>query len=672
VIVLWITIVPLIMSLLLVGFGISTAVGTAQEWLEDLPDIDSPDAFAMAQTTKVYAADGTLMASLHIENREIIDLSRIATSLVDATIAVEDERFYEHNGIDYYSTIRAAVVDIVAGRIEEGASTLTQQYVDNTILLDERMATNDGMDRWKAKFREVYVALELERRYEKDEILNRYLNTVYFGEGAYGAEAAAKTYFGKHARDLTLGEAALLAGLPQSPNYYNPYRNPTGAMERREWVLVKMVENDYVTEDEASVAAIEPLELKKVQGVDGIYDAPYFVAHVKKILQAQYSTSQVFQGGLRVYTTLDPAMQSAAEQAVATVLDQPEDPDCALVAIDPQNGYVRAMVGGEDWSTNKFNLATQGKRQPGSSFKTFVLVTALEQGISPQSSIAATSPANIRTSSGLWRVYGGSKSEYITIHAATVSSINAAYARLIMEVGAEEVALTAKRMGIKTDIKPYPSIALGSENVSPLEMASAYSTLANQGVHNSPITIARIEDSLGNILYEAEPVGVEVLTPEVAYATTKVLRSVAQYGTGRKAYFGRPIAGKTGTSQDYRDAWFVGYTPQLACSVWMGYYDRELPMNNVHGRRVFGGTFPAMIWKEFMSAALADEPVIDFEWAPSPRYTEVWKVPEPEPEPTATPTPPASEPTTPPASESTTPQAPDPEPPSDSDTTTVP
>jgi len=606
---------------LLAGVGTAAAFGLVSQWLTDLPSIDDPSAFAVAQTTKIYSADGKLLANLFLENRQVVPLAEISPYLQHAVVSVEDERFYQHKGYDAIGIIRAAVANMAAGGVAEGASTITQQIVRNTVLSDERLEIS-----YKRKVREAYLAYELEKTMSKDEILSMYLNTVYYGEGAYGAESAALTYFSKHAKDLTIAEAALLAGLPQQPSRLSPYENLEGAVGRRQWVLQKMRENGYITTEEYDLAAAEEVTLKRASNINetGVYAAPYFVAHVKKVLQDEYGTSLVFKGGLKVYTTLDTKMQTMAEKSVRGILNQSSDPDCALVAIDPNNGHIKALVGGKDWSKKKFNFATQARRQPGSSFKMFTLVTALESGMPPKRMLDASSPAVIATGGKPWVVGNaeGSGKGYITLLQATTHSVNTAYARLAKELGAAKIVKTAKRMGIETPLEPYLSITLGAQEVTPLEMASAYGTLAAGGRHFPPIAVAKVVDAGGKTIFTAKAEAAQAISPEVAYAATKMLQTVISSGTGTNARIGRPAAGKTGTTQDYRDAWFVGYTPQLVCSVWMG-YTPERPMRNVHGRRVFGGTFSAPIWRTFMTQALKGKPVLNFKSAPSPKYT--WK-----------------------------------------------
>lgn len=610
-----------VVAVMVVFSGVATAFGYAviQQWLKDLPKMDTTK---LAQATRIYSADGTLLARLYLENREVVPLDKISPYLQKGVIAVEDERFYQHGGYDLYGIARAAVKDVTAGGAVQGASTLTQQYIRQTVLSQE--ATQVTLAR---KFREIYLAQELEKRYTKDQILAMYLNAVYFGDGAYGAEAAARHYFYKSAKDLSLAQAAMLAGLPNSPGRLDPYEkaNLPRAIGRQHWVLQKMLEQGYITKEQHDKAIAVKLAYKSApQTADGIYAAPYFASYVKKQLQVVFGKDLVFKGGLTVHTTIDLGMQAKAERAVKDALNQPGDPSAAVVSIDPGTGYIKAMVGGNDYAKNKFNLATQGKRQPGSSFKTFVLVTALEKGIPPTRAFDSDSPAIIPYKPHDWVVYNseGQGYGYMSLQDATANSVNCVYARLIEELGPPDVVSMAKRMGITSYVPNYPSIALGTMNATPLEMASAYGTLAANGVHAKAISITKVADSEGKTIYDGKPQRKQAISREIAYAATRILTHVISGGTGTAADIGRPEAGKTGTSQNYRDAWFVGYTPQLVTSVWVGYYS-EKPMSDVHGTRVFGGTFPAEIWNQYMSSVLAGQPALDFASAPDPNY--IWK-----------------------------------------------
>ncbi len=628
VIVLRVAVLVFVVLVGLVAVGAFTGYSVASSWLEDLPDYQSAEAFELAQPTKIYSADGVLLARLFLENRTVVPMSEIATDLADAIVAIEDERFYQHDGVDYLGIARAAVKDVILGELEEGASTITQQYIDNTVLRDER---TDRTFRYKA--REAYLALELEKLKPKEEILGLYLNAIYLGQGAYGAEAASHAFFGKSAIDLTLPEAATLAGLAQAPSRLDPYRNPEGAKYRRDLVLGRMLANDFITQTEYDEAIATPIVVERSDEPEGgIYQAHYFVAHVKKVLQQEYSQALVFQGGLTVRTTLDTRLQGYAEDAVFSRYYRETDPNCALVSIDHTTGHVVAMVGGDDFSENKFNLATQGRRQPGSSFKMFVLITALEDGMPPNRYVNSSSPAKIPTDP-VWIVNNsvGSGSGMMTMQSATRGSVNTVFARLIFELGAEKVAATARRMGITSEIPAYPSIALGTHNVSVIDMASAFGTLANLGTHYDPVVITEVIDRAGETVFEADPVAKDVVDPEVAYAAINIMKGVITGGTARRANIGRPAAGKTGTSQNYRDAWFCGFTPQLTTAVWTGYYEAETSMRNVNGVRGFGGTLSAPVWADYMSKALDGLPALDWprQAAPDYRWDSDWAATQP-------------------------------------------
>lgn len=606
-------IVLIVLAVLIVGAGVAGAL-TMNSWLDDLPDYKAEGAFDVSQPTTIYSADGVLLARLYLQNRESVGLDQMSPNLVKAIVAVEDERFYEHNGVDFIGLARA-VYENLRGR-PEGASTLTQQYVRNTILLDERTAMS-----LERKVREAYLAMELEKMYSKDEILEMYLNTVYFGEGAYGAEAAAKTFCAKSSAELTISEAALLAGIVQRPSALSPFDNLEAATERRNLVLRRMLANEAITQaeyDEALATVITPMSIENPD--NGIYQAHYFVAEVKRQLQQQFSSATVFSGGLTVTTTLDTRMQAAAETAVWNKIGA-EGPEGALVSIEPKTGYVRAVVGGRNYAARQFSMATQAHRQPGSSFKTFTLVAALGEGISPTTKIDSSSPANIKTASGTWSPSNseGQGRGMMTLSSATAGSVNTVFARLAEAIGADKIVSVANAMGIKTELKPYLSITLGAQNVTPLEMASAYATLANSGTYVAPAFYTEVKDRKGDVIYTHEIAGVEAISPEVAYATTQVLRSVVTGGTGTRAALGsQPVAGKTGTSQNNRDVWFAGYTPQLSTVVWVGYPEEQEIF--INGSRAYGGTVCAPIFAAFMKEALKDAPVEQFATADSPIY----------------------------------------------------
>ena len=601
-------------TLILALVGVVSAYALVRSWLKDLPDYKSKAAFEVAQSTKIYSADGKLLARLYLENREVVPISTIATPLTDGLVSIEDERFYQHGGVDPIGLVRAMVM--TASGTRQGASTITQQYVRNTLLLDERTQMTATR-----KVREAYLAMELEKRYDKTKILEMYLNTVYFGEGAYGAEAAAQTYFARSAKDLTLAQGAMLAGVVQSPSRLDPYDNPAGAVARRNEVLGRMLYNHKITPAQCQAAKAEPLALQRTkEPKDGIYAAPYFVAHVKKALQQQFTPAMVFKGGLTVYTTLDTRLQGYAEKATKETFNNSRDPEVALVSIEPKTGYVKAMVGGRDYHKRKFNLATQGYRQPGSSFKTFVLAEAIDQGMPPWFKIDSSSPAEIPAKPKPWIVDNseGSGDGDMSLESATHRSVNTVFARVAYELGIKNVASMAKKMGIETKLPNYPSIALGATNVTPMEMASAYGTLATGGVHYPTTVITRVIDRDGQTVFETKPKGTEVLSPEVSRAVTDILEGVITQGTGSRADIGRPAAGKTGTSQLNRDLWFVGYTPQLVTSVWVGYPTERTV--EIDGSRGYGGTIAAPIWASYMERALNKKPERDFPKADEPEW----------------------------------------------------
>lgn len=601
--------VSILVLVSLVVFGVGTVVLASVS--KDLSKIAKGPAVIPAQTTKIYAynpsGDHQLLTNLFVDqDRVIVPLGHIPTKFRQAVISIEDERFYAHRGVDFKAIARAVVADLKAGKAAEGASTITQQYVKNTFLTSEKSV--------KRKLKEAVLAYELEKVLSKEKILENYLNTIYFGQSSYGIETAAHTFFGKQAKDITLAEGALLAGVIRIPNTYSPYTNPKMAKMRRDLVLSKMYENKYITKKEYESTVKQPVVV--VPPRPRQIPAAYFVEYVKQQLIDKYGTNMVFKGGLRVYTTLDMRMQNAAETSINKILNRPGDPNSSIVSVDPRNGHIKALVGGGDFTNQKFNLAVQSKRQPGSAFKTFVLAAALEKGISVSKGYAS-SPTRIKMPGQDWNVRnategGGGRS--MNLREAMAKSVNAVFARLIMEVGPKNVVDVAKKMGITSPLDAFPAIALGGLRigVSPLEMASAYGTLANNGAHYKATAIIKVTDSTGKVLDEFKPAPTQAIGPTTAYLVTDILKNVIRGGTGRAASIGRPAAGKTGTTQNYGDAWFVGYTPHLSTSVWVGYMATKKPMTNVHGIRVAGGTFPAQIWRYFMNEALTVYPRSDF------------------------------------------------------------
>ncbi len=579
----------------------------------EIPALSDQHQVSLAQTSSIYDADGNLLAYLHgVENRTVISGRQIPPVLRNAVVAIEDERFYQHKGVDLESVVRALATNVSAQRTTEGFSTITMQLVGN-LYLDRTDIT------FNRKFSEMALAWQLERKYSKEEILDLYLNTVYFGSNAYGVEAAAKTYFDKEPAQLTLAEAALIAGLPQAPTGYSPRKHPDRALVRRNMVINSMLKNGFITEDEAEQALLTPIELAPYSPYTQVAE-PYVVAYVRKQLIDMFGEEKVFQGGLRVETTIDPTYQKLASDAINTTLKKDADPSAALVSIDTTTGYIRAMVGGKDYTTSMFNLASQGRRQAGSAFKTFALTAAIEMGIDPEKTQYMSIPVELKVpgSTELWKVktYSGGQGYGIsTLVQATLRSDNTVYAQLALDVGAERIVDIAHRMGVTSYINADPAIVLGglTYGVSPLEMASAYATLSNAGQHVEPTIITQIKDSTGKVIWKANPKRTQAISAGVAYAVTKILAANIPHGTGGRANIGRPAAGKTGTTQDNADAWFCGYTPHLSTTVWVGYPKSQIEMKNIEGfSSVTGGSLPAIIWQKFMSVADTDYPKVEF------------------------------------------------------------
>lgn len=591
------------------------AFNALNSFMEDLPELEDFAPSETALTSRIYAADGTLIATFHgEENRELVSYEQIPRNLINAVIAIEDERFYQHKGFDIEGIIRSFIINLASGDIEQGATTITQGYVKNVYLPEEKYEIT-----YERKIKEAALAYQLEEIYSKEEILEMYLNTVYFGEGAYGVQAAAKVYFNKDVEYLNLPECAMIAGLLQS-YLHSPYIDRKAALERRNIVLYKMFELGYIEQAEYDRAINRPIITQRPQEETGEIFAPYFVEYVKQILIERYGVERVFKGGFEIYTTLEPGMQIAAENAIEEILYDPEDPAAALVAMDPQNGYIKAMVGGKDFSEMKFNLATQSKRQPGSTFKVFALIAALEQGISPHMTFNPNGKVVFDIEgSEPWEVGNYNNEGYeiteMPIIDATVKSVNVVYSQLIMRVGAHAMARLANNMGIKTYMDPYPAMGLGglTTGVSPLEVCTAFCTIANYGEKHEPVAILRVVDKDGDMLEEHQEESERIIPPVTAYRAIEIMQQVTQRGTGTRARLeDRPCAGKTGTTDEAENAWFTGFTTNLAACVWMGYPESNIKMTTIHDMRVQGGAHPAMIWNLFMSEATKNLPAENF------------------------------------------------------------
>ncbi len=584
-----------------------------------LPPVDLEGQKPLALRSTITSANGSRLARLFKENRGLTSIAAVPRFMLDAVLAAEDSRFFSHDGYDVRSIMRAALVNWSTGDVAQGGSTITQQYVKNTFFREPGQT-------FERKARELRLAVEVEHRYSKREILERYLNTVYFGDGAYGIKAATETFFGHSVARLSLPESALLAAVIKSPATYDPRDHPRLARERRNYVLGRMADLSFVGTDRSLRAQRRPLGVA-AQPSPWVTQQPYFVEAVKRevledprlgatLLERERA---LWKGGLHIRSTLQPKLQRAAQAATRTVLTEPEDPEVALIAIRPGNGAIVAMVGGRDWSESQVNLAlgVEGGgsgRQPGSSFKPIVAATALEAGRSFDDTFES-SPAQFTFPDGSsWNVQNAEGGSYgsMSLHEAMVHSVNGVYARLAIDLGAGQIATQAQLMGVEADLPAYPSIALGAAEVSVLDMASAYSVLANNGTAVEPTTIRSIRTSNGEVIKPDQDETARVLAPGNAYLVTKVLQDVIRRGTGRAAYIGRPAAGKTGTTNDYADAWFVGYTPNLVAAVWVGYPEGRIPMLSVHGTQVLGGTYPAAIWRAFMLEALRGVPKEDF------------------------------------------------------------
>ena len=555
------------------------------------------DPPAPLQTSYMYDAEDRLFASINAEERRVVvPIRRVPTMVRQAFLAAEDERFYEHSGIDALAIGRALWNDLTGGRFQ-GGSTITQQLVRNTS--DPYVGRERTLGR---KIREAVMALRLERRFSKNRILEMYLNQIYFGEGAYGVETAAQDYFGTHVWRVTLSEAATLAGLVASPSRYNPRADPRAAQARRDWVLDRMVTLGFVTRAEAEEARAEEITVAPREPQES--QAAYFVDWLTRDIRRRHGADVLYRGGLSIETTLDLNLQHAAEQAIAGVLDLPGDPEAALVSIDVRSGGVLAMVGGRDFHRSQVNLATgQGGsgRQAGSAFKPFVLATALEEGISPYD--VYSGPSSITIDGHTMGNYDGSSHGSLSVRSATVSSVNTVFAQLIDEVGPADVAETARSMGIRTQLPEVLSLALGTGEVTPLDMTAAYATLASGGIYRRPTGVRWITDSRGQVVERLDAGGRRAIREQTAEQVTDILLDVVAGGTGTGAQIpGVAVAGKTGTAENYADAWFCGYTADVATCVWIGYPRGLIPMTNVHGIQVTGGSLPADIWRAFMSS----------------------------------------------------------------------
>lgn len=656
-------------ALVVAGIGAAGITGAAT--VAEQCDLDRLRPVEIGQNSFIYAADGSLLGSIPAEkNRQPVTLNRISKWMRLATIAIEDRRFYQHSGIDLEGIARALAADVRAGKVVEGGSTLTQQLVRNLYVGNEVT--------FERKAIEACLAVRLNGRRSKEWILENYLNTVFYGSRAYGVHAASQTYFSRPAWRLGLGEAALLAGLTQAPSLYDPFNNPRTALARRDQVLAAMREQGKITARQYRKAVSErELRLRPGKLYTRIRE-PYFFSYVRPLLIAQYGANTVRSGGLRVYTTVDRKFQQDARNAILRTLPYSDDPAAAIVSINPSNGAIRAMTAVTPGKRgNQFNLASQGRRQAGSTFKTFVLTAAVAEGVDPDSTTYVSRPFVYQPDplSEPWEVstYSHQYIGSVPISQATLASDNTVFAQLTLDLGPEKVAEMAHRLGVRSTLKTkegvyVPSLGLGSAAISPLDMASAYATLAAGGIYSEPMAIRKVVLPDGTEDKDAgwgKPQRRRVIADWVADEVTEILEDNVDAGTGTGAgiFFNLPTAGKTGTTDDHTDAWFCGYTPNLSTTVWVGYPQGQVPMENVHGISVAGGTFPATIWNLFMRSAIGNTDPADF---PEPGSDPVWVAfergqyaneyvappppsPEPEPQPKPQPKPQPEPPPPPPA-----------------------
>ena len=614
----------LISFLLIFALGTGAILGAVTWIIQDTPDISGYKG--SSEATLIYDANGELITKLFKENRVYVPLERMPEDLKNAIIAIEDTKFYVHHGIDFWGIGRAMINNIMKGDLtDQGASTITQQLARNAFLsLDKN---------YFRKIQEAYLAIQFERLYTKSEILEMYLNEIFLGHSAYGVETASLQYFGKSVENLTLAESALIAGLPQSPNNYSPLRYPERAIKRRNVVLDRMYELGYITETEMKRAKNAGFNLDTVDESENENSAHYFTLYVRDQLIERFGASMVYSGGLQVHTTLDSNMQKLAEDTIKNKIEngfipsfqssqsQNLQPQLSLVSLDVNNGAIRAMVGGR--GTDQFNRAYQAVRQPGSAFKPFVYSTALIEGDYTTGTIINDLPMLAsETGKGnelsIWpRNYGDKYRGLVNLNTALTNSINVAAVKLIQDIGVKKVVDFSERLGISTftkddGLEDHYSLALGGLNrgVTPIEMASAYSVFANKGIYTEPHAITKVYDKHDKLIYEAQPKSKMLMSNADSYLITSMLKSVVDNGTGRRAQMNRDVAGKTGTTNDYTDAWFVGFTSQIATSVWIGEDTRRSMEYDV---KTVGSGEAAQIWGDYMRAAVKDMPVINFQ-----------------------------------------------------------
>lgn len=631
-------IIYLVFLSLILGAGL-----LLKKYISELPAIEVLEEYTPSLATRFYDINGELISELFTERRVLVELKDIPVDLQNATIAIEDRQFFKHWGINLRGLVRAFLVNFKAGRIVQGGSSITQQLSKLLFLTPERT--------WERKIKELILTLQVEYHYSKQEILQMYLNQIYYGSGAYGIEAAARTFFGKSAKELNLAECALLAGLPSRPTTYSPFLNPKRAIARRAVVLRRMRKLGYIKKEEEEKANAQPLNLR--QAPLPTATAPYFIEHLRQYLETKYGFQMLYKGGLQVYTTLDLRLQKSAEKIIEEQLSEfdlqknlPRSSgegrgstetvkvQGALVCLDPKTGQIRALIGGRSFSESQFNRATQARRQPGSAFKPFIYLTALENGFTPTTIIEDTPVVYVNDGydwrlvatttdftqispellpddpEKIWvpRNYHEKYYGPVLLRKALEYSLNVCAVKVLDQIRPLTVIPYAQKLGIESPLQANMSLALGTNEVTLLEITSAFATFNNLGIRIKPYGIIRVEDPQGNVLEKNLPQEEEIFNPTTMYLMTNLLRGVVENGTGKYARrLNRPAAGKTGTTNDFTDAWFVGYTPQLVAGVWVGYDDRRSL-----GNKMSGGVVACPIWTKFMKEALAKELVLDF------------------------------------------------------------
>ena len=575
--------------------------------LKELPSIAALKDYRPSITTRVYADNNELIDEFSLEDRKVVKYEEIPKMVIQAFVAAEDARFFQHKGFDMQSMSRAFFKNLEAGRIVQGGSTITQQVAKALYLSPEKS--------YLRKLREALLAYKIDTYLSKEEIITLYLNHIYLGHGTYGIEAASQGYFGKSASDLTLAEAAMLAGLPKAPSSYSPYLHPDKAYQRQTYVLTRMLEDHYITQAQKEKALSRPLRFRSIKPKDKI--APYFIENVRRYIQEKYGSDVLYKEGLEIYTTLNIQMQKAAREAVEQGLKEMEEREGyekglvqgALFAMDSKSGAIRAMVGGRDFNRSEFNRATQSRRQPGSAFKPLIYTAAFDKGMTPATVIVDSPIVYPDPSSpdGVWKPKNFDEKFLgpTTLHNALIHSRNIITIKILEEIGVDYAASYAVNMGITSPLSKNLSMALGTSGVTLQELVRAYGVLANQGKRVQPFFIKKIVDRTGQVFEETQPKVEQVIDPRIAFMTSYVMQDVVESGTGQRVKkLGRPVAGKTGTTDDTRDAWFMGFTPSLVAGVWVG-FDQERSL----GRQEVGGRAAAPIWLYFAEKALSGMPV---------------------------------------------------------------